>query len=264
MNAKKAVNTETAWLRRVETKVRGFCADYSVTFAVGSRERAASFEIGCLHMLVKNYEDALFGSVSVQNLNKDNEFRYLTSPSGNPENFSWFKFTIKDEAFEIRQQVRIKSHWHADVAFCPDIVVLRPNTKIEDPKYPEYAGGKRRFFHVLSNQVVSAHECKSLPPFPELLVSFIGMFGAAHEWYNPRLDTDYLSEDGIHPAPCLYVGGDTMGMQQRMAKGLETTFPVNIVSGLHFGKFRMSRKADNNDYTIRYLADSLIEENLTK
>jgi len=214
-------------------------------------------------MLVKNYEDST-GSIAVENLNKSGEFQYLTTPSGNPANFSWFKFHYGGQEFQIRQQVRIKSHWHSDITFSPDIVVLKPGAEIEDPKFQYYANGKNRFFHVLSSQVVSAHECKCLTPFPELLVSFVGMFGAAHEWYNPREEVEYIGEDGVHPAPCLFIGGDSNGIQRRMAAGLEATFPFNVVTGLHFGRFRMRRDPGDSDFTIRYLHPDLIGQDPTR
>lgn len=246
-----------SWLMEVEQRVKGFCKEFSTTYAVKKRERSAAFEIGCLHMLVKNYEEAS-GTLTVENLNNENEFRYLTTPSGNPANFSWFKFSIDEDEFQIRQQVRVKSHWHEDVAFCPDIVVLKTDAEIAEPKLEEYAGGKRRFFHVMSSEVVTAHECKSLPPFPELLVSFIGMFGAAHRWYDPKNNGEYLEEEGVHPAPCLFIGGNTNGIQRKMAKGLEETFPINVVSGLHWGQFRMLRdNQEHPEYKIRYLRDDI-------
>ncbi len=219
-------------------------------YAVKKRERAASFEIGCLHMLLRNYEEV--GSLSPENLNEKGEFRYLTSPNGNPENFSWIRLNIEGEDFEIRQQVRVRSHWHADVAFCPDIIVLKPGTTVEADFDEDYANGKRKFFVVSSEQVVSAHECKSLSPFPELLVSFTGMFQAAHKWFASG-SVDYLNADGKHLAPCLFIGGDSRPIQRRMIAALEDVFPINIVAGLHWGRFKVSRGSDK----AKYLADSL-------
>jgi hypothetical protein len=46
-----------------------------------------------------------------------------------------------------------------------------------------------------------------------------------------------------------------------MAKGLEETFPINIVAGLHFGQFRMSRDQDDDEHSIRYLSSDLISDN---
>lgn len=241
---------DDAWLLEVKRVVKAFCKDYKVVFAVTKRERAASFEIGCLHMLLRNYEEV--GLLSPENLNEQGEFRYLTSPNGNPENFSWIRLTIDGEDFEIRQQVRVRSHWHADVAFCPDIVVLKPGSKVESDFDDDYANGKRKFFAVSSEQVVTAHECKSLSPFPELLVSFTGMFQAAHNWFTHD-SASYVSADGKHLAPCLFIGGDSRPIQRRMIAALEAVFPINIVAGLHWGRFKLFRESGQ----AKYLADAL-------
>ena len=245
--------SDDAWLLEISGTVKTFCREYKVVYAVTKRERAASFEIGCLHMLLNNYEEV--GALRPENLNEKGEFRYLTSPSGNPENFSWIRLTIDDREFQIRQQVRVRSHWHADVAFCPDIVVLKQNAEVEAELDPEYANGKRKFFVVSSDQVVTAHECKSLSPFPELLVSFTGMFQAAHKWFVPNSSSNHLHPGGNHPAPCLFIGGDSRPIQRRMIKALEDVFPINIVSGLHSGRFKMSRKKGE----AKYLADTMFD-----
>ena len=250
---KKKSQDDEACLREVRRVMRSFCRDYKVVFAVKKRERAASFEIGCLHMLLRNYEEV--GELAPENLNDKGEFRYLTSPNGNPDNFSWIWLKIEGKKFEIRQQVRIRSHWHADVAFCPDIVVLKPGTAVESKFDPDYASGKRKFFVVSSDRVVTAHECKSLSPFPELLVSFTGMFQAAHKWFSSKSPSTYLDEDGKHLAPCLFIGGDSRPIQRRMILALEEVFPVNIVSGLHWGSFKLMRSSKE----ANYLSDSLFE-----
>ncbi|MEO5716640.1 MAG: hypothetical protein ABIT37_24385 [Luteolibacter sp.] len=248
---KSEKQNDEAWIALITSTVKTFCRDYKVVYAVKARERAASFEIGCLHMLLNNYEEV--GTLRPENLNEKGEFRYLTSPNGNPDNFSWMRLTLGGVDFQIRQQVRVKSHWHSDIAFCPDIVVLKPNTEVEDGFDPDYASGKRKFFVVSSEQVVTAHECKSLSPFPELLVAFTGMFQAAHKWFEPNSTKDYTHFAGDHPAPCLFIGGDSRPIQRRMITALEVVFPINIVSGLHWSRFKMSR--ENGE--AKYLADAL-------
>ena len=247
----KINQNDEPWVLEVTRTIKTFCCDYKLVYAVKDRERAASFEIGCLHMLLTNYEQV--GHLTAENLNANGEFRYLTTPSGNPDNFSWIRLSIKGQDFQIRQQVRIKSHWHNDIAFCPDIVVLKPNAPFEAVLDEDFANGKRKFFSVNSDQVVSTHECKSLSPFPELLVSFIGMFQAAHEWFATASSRSYINPEGIHPAPCLFIGGDSRSLQRRMITALEGKFPINIVSGLHFSRFKMSRTNGQANYLNDYL-----------
>ena len=137
---------------------------------------------------------------SVQNKDGSGAYRYLTTPNGNPANFSYMVMTGDGDAIEIRQQVRILSHVGTDVAFTPDIVVIPHATSLQSRKDADYAGGKRSFFFVNSRDVIAAHECKSMVPFPELLVSFIGMLLAGHAWAENSDPSDVIR--GKRGAPC--------------------------------------------------------------
>lgn len=242
----KTTANDSVWLAQIERRIKEFGAQYGTRYRNKQRERAASFEIGCLHMLLSNYEE--IASLEPKNLNDDGEFQYLTSPNGNPSNFSWVSGEMDGETFEVRQQVRVKSHWSDDIAFCPDLLVLKADTEIEAAKPSDYANGKRPFYCVKSSQVISAHECKSLSPFPELLVSFIGMFQAAHSWFDSRIPQNHVAKDGPHLAPCLFVGGDSRPIQRRMIGALEALFPVNIVTGLHWSRFKLDRTSQRAKY----------------
>lgn len=236
--------SDNAWVKAVERQVEEFSQQYGITFKKTERELAASFEIGCLHLITNDYSER--AELSVQDL-EDGSFRYLTTPAGNPNNFSWIKVEIDDQQFQLRQQVRVRSHLHPDIAFTPDIVVLRGNTQVNSAKDEDFAGGKKRFFNVDAKYVVAAHECKSLVPFPELLISFIGTLIAAHTWYDPAVELDEAAE-GDHLAPTLFVGGSTNAIQRRMVKALEHKYPINILTGLHDIEWRL--ESDHND--LRY------------
>ena len=239
------------WLSSVQAEIKKFSRLFGIVYRSTKRERSASFEIGCFHMLLNNYSGIM--DLVPNNLTKENEFRYLTTPSGNPSNFSWVQAISRadNQIYQIRQQVRIQSHWGKDIAFCPDLIVLKPDSEITDLKDPDYANGKRSFYTIDSSQVIAAHECKSLSPFPELLVSFIGMFEAAHAWFgvgeNMR-DMNYTHDDGEHLAPCLFVGGDARPIQRRMIEALEKAFPINIVTGLHWSQFKLERGSGKAKY----------------
>ena len=118
----------------------------------------------------------------------------------------------QNDVVEIRQQVRIVSHIGEDIAFTPDLVVVPSSVDIHIVKDSDYANGKRRFFYVTSDQIIAAHECKSLTPFPELLISFIGMMVAAHSWFEQDEDTSLIVQDGDHLAPTLFVGGSARAL----------------------------------------------------
>ncbi len=222
------------WEDQVLDAMKQFAADYSVVYSKKEREIAAHFEIGCLLSLIEFYETCGFTG-DVSNPDKDGSYRYLTTPNGNPANFSYIIMTKGREQVEIRQQVRISSHVGKDISFTPDIVVIPRKTRIRKRKDSDYAGGKRSFFFVRSKEVIAAHECKSMIPFPELLVSFIGMLVTGHEWVENEETSKVLKDDGDHLAPCLFVGGSARSIHLRMIKGLKTAYPINIVVGMHSG-----------------------------
>jgi hypothetical protein len=224
------------WISTVETKMKAFAERHAFVFRHTSRQVSASFEIGCFHALSEFY--AKHFSVLPENLTLDGEYRYLTSPTGNPRNFSYLKLESDLDNFELRQQVRIRSHLHPDIAFTPDLVVLRGGAEVGSARFKEYASGKRSFYFVESSSVVAAHECKSLNPFPELLVGFIGMLVAAHDWLAESVNT-IPSTRGPHLAPTLFVGGSARALHTRMIAGLEMTYPMNIVVGLHSGTWSL-------------------------
>ncbi|UJP04551.1 MAG: hypothetical protein LZF61_06635 [Nitrosomonas sp.] len=224
------------WIDDVEKAIQSFASNYRITYARKERELSASFEIGCLHALTDFYET----NCSLQPMNlKNGTYRYLTTPNGNPNNFSHVEATVGNEVFEIRQQVRIRSYLNPDIAFTPDMVVMHKGANIMSHHDPDYASGKRKFFCVNSADVIAAHECKSTNPFPELLVSFVGMLIAAHAWLTSPTDRSLITVNGNHLAPTLFVGGTASGIHQRMVRAMEASMPINIVLGLHRGTWNL-------------------------
>jgi hypothetical protein len=114
------------------------------------------------------------------------------------------------------------------------LVVLFSSAKVVGEKREDFASGRRPFFKVASADVVAAHECKSTNPFPELLVSFIGMLVAAHEWYEGG-DRIKVVDTAGHLAPTLFVGGTARALHLKMIAAMQKNFGMNIVCGLHSG-----------------------------
>lgn len=225
-----SAKSEATWLKSVQKSVERFATKHGTALRRKDRELSAIFEIGCFHALLRFYDKQGY-QITPENL-QGNEYRYLTTPSGDPANFSYVSMIGEDGTFEIRQQVRIRSHVHCDIAFTPDLVVIVKGAKIDAEKFDDFAGGKRRFFSVDSSHVVAAHECKSMNPFPELLVSFVGMLATAHAWYPAKEKITFTSDEG-HLAPTLFVGGVARGFHLRMVKAMEDQFKINLVTGLH-------------------------------
>ena len=226
-----------SWISAIEQKIKMFTKKHSITYKRSEREISASFEIGCFHALTEFYENKFV--VSPDNLTSNNEYRYLTTPNGNPANFSYIRLAKENQEFELRQQVRIRSHLHSDIAFTPDMVVIAAGSDINAVKDADYAGGKRNFFCVDSKHVIAAHECKSMNPFPELLISFIGMLVAAHSWLGGANDLSIVSDEGDHLAPSLFIGGSSRALHTRMVRALESCYPINVILGLHVGTWSL-------------------------
>lgn len=225
------------WIKEVERLMKVFAEKHALTYNRSQREVSASFEIGCFHALVEFYSRNF--DIDPKNLTILNEYRYLTSPNGNPINFSYVALRHNDGNFELRQQVRVRSHLHDDISFTPDLVVIKAGASIDSERDSDYAGGKRSFFTVRSRDVIAAHECKSMNPFPELLVSFLGMLITAHDWLESSSDRTALADDGIHLAPSLFVGGTARALHVRMVSALEFVYPINIILGLHSGNWSL-------------------------
>jgi hypothetical protein len=230
-----------AWVTKAEQLSEAFASKHKVIIKATERQLSASFEIGCFHALLQYYE--LYGyEANPANL-IDGNYRYLTTPSGNPSNFSHVALRGADGDFELRQQVRIESHVDPNICFTPDLVVLAKNATVSAKSRPDFAGGKRPFFKVSSVDVVAAHECKSTNPFPELLVSFIGMLVTTHEWYPTGGRVTLTSGHG-HMAPTLFVGGTAKSLHLKMIGAMQKCYGMNIVCGLHEGTWDL--KSANN------------------
>lgn len=217
--------------------MQNFAKAHGIVFRQSARQVAASFEIGCFHALTEFYSDNF--TVTPEGLSRAGEYKYLTTPSGNPANYSWVRLQSQDGNYELRQQVRICSHLHGDISITPDLVVLVEGAHLHHQKRKDYASGKRAFFFVDSASVVAAHECKSMSPFPELLVGFLGMMMTTHAWLDEQPPAFHLEGHGRHLAPSLFVGGDARGIHLKMIAALEETFPINVIVGLHAGPFSL-------------------------
>ena len=226
-----------AWLASVAKAAERFAKNNESLLTWTDKQLAAAFEVGCFHALLGFYENQGY-SIDAKNL-KDGVYRYLTSPSGNPSNFSYAHVAGHDGEFEVRQQVRVESHINADIAFTPDIVVLRQDAELLATTDGDFAAGKRRFFRVNSKHVVAAHECKSMTPFPELMVNFVGMLAVAHAWHQNDSTVIFTQGNG-HLAPTLFVGGTARGLHLRMIGALQSSFRLNIVCGMHEGTWSLS------------------------
>jgi hypothetical protein len=221
------------WIRDVERRVDRFVAQSGAIYRKTQREQSAIFEMGCFFALIDEMERNGV-PCEVEGL-QDGEFRYLTSPSGKPENFSYVSFTFEGSRYELRSQVRVRSQIHQDVTFTPDLVLIRGKAKIDRVVDPEFAGGKRGVWAVHAKAVVAIYECKSLPGYPELYVSFLGMVSATRGRLVSRKHAAYRFES------TLFVGGHARGFHRRMIAAIHEVCAVRIATGLHSGGWGLRR-----------------------
>lgn len=241
-SSKRTSGSKDPWVLEVEREMAAFAARHAKHYVFRDRELAGAFEIGCFLSLVADYERQK-ATITLHNLDA-NEFRYLTTPNGNPRNFSFVEVRTTTGGFwQLRQQVRVRSHLHGDITFTPDIVLLDGAATISENRDIDYANGKRTFFSVSSDAVVAAHECKSMTGFPELYVSFLGMFLAAHNWVNSSLGKSASQGDVGHVAPTLFVGGEASNLHRKIIAALQEVYPINIVTGLHRGGWVIIKRA---------------------
>lgn len=224
-----------AWLSAAEKLISDFATEHAMLLATSDRQLSASFEIGCFHALLRSYKKEGY-EIHPENL-QNGAYRYLTSPSGNPANFSYVRLVGPDGEFEMRQQVRVESHIAEDIRFTPDILIVTKGAAIDGASVDGFASGKRKLFSVKSDKVVAAHECKSLNPFPELMVGFLGMLMTAHSWY-PNGSQAIPSPKG-HLAPTLFVGGSARALHLKMIGAMQTSFRLNVVVGMHAGTWSL-------------------------
>lgn len=226
------------WIESIERKIKDFASNHGATYSKSERVVSAAFEIGCFHSLVEFYAETT--TVTAENL-IDGKFRYLTTPNGNPRNFSFIKITHGKKEYQIRQQVRIRSAINPNIAFTPDIAVFEKEGNVKSRYDEDYANGKRSFFYVDAKDMISIHECKCMNPFPELMVSFLGMVYSAFTWATVKDFDGMIDKESLHLAPSLFVGGSARGLHLKMVTGIKESFPVNIILGMHYGTWNLAK-----------------------
>lgn len=132
---------------------------------IGSRPQSAIYECYSLSELALQLERAGW-SVNLDNI-QNGEFRFKTTPSGNPNNFSYIVIDKNGYTFEVRQQLRINGRWGN---YTPDICVISPNTAL-DPRNS-----------IEDRYLENFIECKHMVPYPMSCASFVGILYVLNRW----------------------------------------------------------------------------------
>jgi hypothetical protein len=219
-----------------ENEIRTFLNYYGTAISREVENIPTLFEITCYNYVIEYYVNQGYILIPRNPAQSDNYFIYKTSPSGNLVNYSFFEARkqIQTEkgtmeiSFVIRQNVPVQSGRDTDVYYTPDIVICKDQyDKIKDPAYYRAT----RWRHYLKNEnLISFAEAKHYNPFPEILVSFIGLI---HE-LNPNLLKKKGEKSGSHLAPSLMFSGRGGAPVDRIKKYYEKRYSMNIFLGLVF------------------------------
>ena len=74
---------DSDWVLAAEQSARSFAAAHGTTYNFNWDNLWAAFEVGCFHVVVDFYRGPYH--IALQNLTTAGEYRYLTTPNGNPD-----------------------------------------------------------------------------------------------------------------------------------------------------------------------------------
>ncbi len=92
--------------------------------------------------------------------------------------------------------------------------------------------------HVLARREMMLREFRFLRLREDRFLNIVQSAG----WTDQRLEVlcgVIPSKQGAHLAPTLFVGGFARALHNRMIAALETTYPMNVVVGLHSGTWSL-------------------------
>lgn len=193
------------------------------------------FEMSCYNYIVRFYQNQGF-DLEVKNLISE-RFKYKLSPSGYPENFSFFeiklriiiKEEIKEICFEIHHNLTVQSGHQNDIYLTPDISVINKGAVVSDNGHYLVENSTKKFCYVKNGDLQTFCEVKNFNPFPELLFNFIGLY---NELKKEVLDNNLQTEFPNHLAPSLMISGKGNIHSDKIKKSLEERYKVNLLFDL--------------------------------
>ena len=191
--------------------------------------------MSCYNYIVRFYENQGF-TLEVKNLIAK-KFKYKLSPSGYPENFSFFEIRlenkfeeeIKEICFEIHHNLTVQSGHQEDIYLTPDISVINKDSIVSDKDHYLVENSTKKFCYVENKNLQTFCEVKNFNPFPELLFNFIGLY---NELKKEVLDNESQREFPRHLAPSLMISGKGNVHSERIKKSLEARYKINLLYDL--------------------------------
>ena len=185
------------------------------------------FEMTCFNDVVSFYENTGF-QVKPMNL-KGSVYVYKLSPSGYPENFSYFLIS-KDREFEIHHSLSVESTIGNDLFYTPDIAVISKDA-VEKRKTSSYYNEKRPHSFCNAQNLQTFVEVKHMNPFPELLFNFTGLL---YSFMPVVMDGDQSGKGAEHIAPSLALSGNGNAHTTAIKNTFEAKYDCNLIYGLFY------------------------------
>ena len=210
------------------TSIKKFLDRYGADIAQQGDKISGYFEMSCFNDTVTYYENNGF-SVTPKNLN-GGTYVYKLSPSGHPENFSYFEISNNGE-FEIHHSLSVESVMGSDLFYTPDIAVIKKDA-IEKRITASYYNGKRAHSFCNAKYLQTFVEVKHMEPFPEMLFNFTGLLLN----FSPSVMNKgaRAGKGEQHLAPTLALSGKGNTHTVAIKEYIETQYDCNLFYGLFY------------------------------
>lgn len=212
--------------KEFEREIRSFLNRFSSVFTQTSDQTHALFEMSMLDGIVKYFEKIGF-KLEVKNTTS-NEFVFALSTNSNPNNTSYFQlvYSVDHERleYEIRHNVKVRSHHCGEMYFSPDYVVCKSNS-LEKESVSWYYAGKYPLHFIKSENLITFAEAKNYIPSPELVINFIGIVNEL----APYLINKSPIKKRYAFTPTMFISGNGNPHLQIIKKSFRDRYKVNIL-----------------------------------
>jgi len=218
-------------MEKLITDIKSFLIKHQTFISNNSQKISILFQISAYNDVVEYYKRRNF-VIKPKNL-INGEFRYKQTPTGHPHNFSYFSilksYKKQNYEFYIYNNIAVESGISKGIFVCPDIVIANVDSicYLYDKEY--YFNGLKKYAYIENKNLQSFCEVKHYTPFPELLISFIGLLQElTNDIYKNKRNNTQLK----HLAPSLILSGEHTRPTRQMAQILEKRYRINIFDGL--------------------------------
>lgn len=238
-----------------ESEINIFLAKHKAFLIDQGKRISDYFEMSCYNKIVRYYQSQNF-TIHVKNL-INNSFKYKLSPSGYPDNFSYFEIIKKGEGldhekiytYEIHHNLTVQSGHQEDIYLTPDISIVNSRSIISDHEHYMVARSTKKFCYVKNESLQTFCEVKNFTPFPELLYNFMGQY---NELKGNAITENLHTHLPYQIAPCLLISGKGNEHTLKIKKSLERRYKINIVFDLFERSYIHSSNVENQILSLKY------------